>query len=113
VNAFELSESLVPADLRAMWNEYKEKMASEGKTVKTGGGFGGSGFKFDENEASYTTEKKKFQKTVFGLQVSNSIQLHIGRKIFRMYYYQKQQLHISLCDYNEQQFWIFMYSKYY
>ena len=44
-------------------------MAAEGKTVKSGGGFGGSGFKFDENEASYSFEKKKFQKTVFGLQV--------------------------------------------
>jgi ATP-dependent RNA helicase DDX46/PRP5 len=71
VKAFELSECLVPADLRAMWTEYKEKMAAEGKTVKSGGGFGGSGFKFDENEASYTTEKKKFQKTVFGLQDSD------------------------------------------
>ena len=30
-----------------------------------------SGFKFDENEAAYTTEKKKFQKTVFGLQDSD------------------------------------------
>ena len=47
-------------------------MAEEGKLVKTsGGGFGGSGFKFDENEAAYTTEKKKFQKTVFGLQDSD------------------------------------------
>ena len=71
VKAFEMSECLVPADLRAMWTEYKEKMAAEGKTVKSGGGFGGSGFKFDENEASYTTEKKKFQKTVFGLQDSD------------------------------------------
>jgi ATP-dependent RNA helicase DDX46/PRP5 len=80
VNALELSESLVPADLRAMWNEYKEKMASEGKTVKTGGGFGGSGFKFDENEASYTTEKKKFQKTVFGLQVSKILPTFRAKK---------------------------------
>jgi ATP-dependent RNA helicase DDX46/PRP5 len=71
VKAFELSDNLVPPELRTMWNEYKAKMASEGKSLKTGGGFGGSGFKFDENEASYTTEKKKFQKTVFGLQDSD------------------------------------------
>ena len=46
-----------------IYDEYKAKMAEEGKVIKTtGGGFGGTGFKFDENEASYTTEKKKFQK---------------------------------------------------
>lgn len=72
VKAFEYSDTLVPAPLRALWNEYKAKMAEEGKMVKTsGGGFGGSGFKFDENEAAYTTEKKKFQKTVFGLHDSD------------------------------------------
>jgi ATP-dependent RNA helicase DDX46/PRP5 len=54
-----------------MWNDYKAKAAEDGKSIKHGGGFGGSGFKFDESEASYTTEKKKFQKTVFGLQDSD------------------------------------------
>jgi hypothetical protein len=45
-------------------------MESEGKKVRTGGGgFGGTGFKFDEAEAQYTTEKKKYQKAAFGLQV--------------------------------------------
>ena len=62
----------MPASLRALWDEYKAKMAEEGKSVKSsGGGFGGTGFKFDENEAAYTIEKKKFQKTVFGLQDSD------------------------------------------
>ena len=42
-----------------------------GHTKTGGGGFGGSGFKFDESEAAYTSEKKKFQKTVFGLQDSD------------------------------------------
>lgn len=71
VKAFELSENVVPVELRAVWEEYKAKQALEGKTVKSGGGFGGSGFKFDEMEATYSTEKKKFQKTVFGLQDSD------------------------------------------
>lgn len=72
IKAFELSETLVPPDLRTLWDEYKAKLAEEGKSVKSGsGGFGGSGFKFDESEAAYTTEKKKFQKTVFGLQDSD------------------------------------------
>ena len=50
IKALELSETLVPAPLRQLWEEYKAKMAEEGKTVKSsGGGFGGSGFKFDEH----------------------------------------------------------------
>ena len=52
-----------------MFGVYKERMESEGKKVRTGGGFGGTGFKFDEAEAQYTTEKKKFQKAALGLQV--------------------------------------------
>ena len=72
IKAMELSEALVPAELRELWEGYKAKLAEEGKTVKSGGGgFGGSGFKFDESEAAYTVEKKKFQKTVFGLQDSD------------------------------------------
>ncbi len=62
----------MPSDLRELWDGYKKKASEEGKTVKTGGGgFGGSGFKFDESEATYTNEKKKFQKTIFGLQDSD------------------------------------------
>lgn len=72
IKALEQSEALVPADLREVWDNYKQKQAEDGKSVKTGGGgFGGSGFKFDESEAAYTSEKKKFQKTVFGLQDSD------------------------------------------
>ena len=71
ITAFQTSETLVPQPLQTLWDEYKAKMAEEGKPVREsrGGGFGGSGFKFDEHEAAYTSEKKKFQKTVFGLQV--------------------------------------------
>jgi hypothetical protein len=54
-------------------------MESEGKKVRSGGGgFGGTGFKFDEIEAQYTTEKKKYQKAAFGLQVR--VKLKIKRK---------------------------------
>lgn len=69
--AMELSETVVPNELRELWETYKNKATAEGKTIKTGSGFGGSGFKFDESEAAYTSEKKKFQKTVFGLQDSD------------------------------------------
>ncbi len=72
VKALELSETVVPPELRELWDGYRKKMADEGKSVKSGGGgFGGSGFKFDEAESAYTAEKKKFQKTVFGLQDSD------------------------------------------
>ncbi len=71
IKALELSEALVPEELRHLWNTYKQKAEEDGKKVKTGGGFGGSGFKFDESEATYTSEKKKFQKTVFGFQDSD------------------------------------------
>ena len=57
-------------ELRDLFKKYKDRMESEGKKVRTGGGFGGTGFKFDEAEAQYTTEKKKYQKAAFGLQVN-------------------------------------------
>jgi hypothetical protein len=45
-------------------------MESKGKKVKSGGGFGETGFKFAEAEDQYTTEKKKkYQKAALGLQV--------------------------------------------
>ena len=71
IKALESSESLVKQDLRDLFTKYKTRMESEGKKVKTGGGFGGTGFKFDEAEAQYTTEKKKYQKAAFGLQDSD------------------------------------------
>jgi len=71
IKALELSDSLVKQELRDLFTKYKTRMESEGKKVKTGGGFGGTGFKFDEVEAQYTTEKKKYQKAAFGLQDSD------------------------------------------
>lgn len=38
----------------------------EGRTVHSGGGFSGKGFKFDETEAQMVNEKKKFQKAALG-----------------------------------------------
>jgi ATP-dependent RNA helicase DDX46/PRP5 len=43
-----------------------------GKKIKAGsGGFSGKGFKFNEQEASLTDEKKKLQKYAFGLQMDS------------------------------------------
>merc|ERR1719400_719696 len=72
IKALELSEALVKQELRDLFTKYKTRMEAEGKKVKTGGGgFGGTGFKFDEAEAQYTTEKKKYQKAALGLQDSD------------------------------------------
>ena len=72
IKALENSDSLVKQELRDLFTKYKTRMEAEGKKVKTGGGgFGGTGFKFDEAEAQYTTEKKKYQKAALGLQDSD------------------------------------------
>merc|ERR1719400_2164005 len=72
IKALELSEALVKQELRDLFTKYKTRMEAEGKKVKTGGGgFGGTGFKFDEIEAQYTSEKKKYQKAALGLQDSD------------------------------------------
>ena len=51
------------------FSKYKLRMESKGKKVKSGGGFGETGFKYAEAEDQYTTEKKKYQKAALGLQV--------------------------------------------
>ncbi|XP_018012407.2 probable ATP-dependent RNA helicase DDX46 [Hyalella azteca] len=71
IRAMEMSETPVPQELHDLWNAYKARMESEGKKVKTGGGFHGRGFKFDDEEANFATEKKKFQKAALGLQDSD------------------------------------------
>ncbi|XP_053610456.1 probable ATP-dependent RNA helicase DDX46 [Plodia interpunctella] len=71
LRAFELAGAAPPADLRNLWDKYKEAQEKDGKKVHTGGGFSGKGFKFDESEAQAATEKKKYQKAALGLQDSD------------------------------------------
>lgn len=71
IRAKELSESPVEPELKQLYEEYKAKMESEGKKVRTGGGFHGKGFKFDETEANLASEKKKFEKAALGLADSD------------------------------------------
>lgn len=71
IRALELSETPVPADIHKFYDEYKQKMEGEGKKVKTGGGFHGKGYKFDESEANFASEKKKFEKAALGLADSD------------------------------------------
>ncbi|XP_055593102.1 probable ATP-dependent RNA helicase DDX46 [Uranotaenia lowii] len=71
VRALELSGGTIPDDLRILWETYKTAQEAEGKTVHTGGGFSGKGFKFDEQEAAAVNERKKLQKAALGLQDSD------------------------------------------
>ncbi|KPI99883.1 putative ATP-dependent RNA helicase DDX46 [Papilio xuthus] len=71
LRAFELAGTAPPAELRQLWDRYKDAQEKDGKKVHTGGGFSGKGFKFDESEAQAATEKKKYQKAALGLQDSD------------------------------------------
>ncbi len=55
-----------------MSSDHKTIFSSKaGKKVKTGGGFSGKGFKFNEDEASVKDDKKKLQKIAFGLDMDS------------------------------------------
>ncbi|KAG0710066.1 putative ATP-dependent RNA helicase DDX46 [Chionoecetes opilio] len=69
--ALEVSDNPIPPDLQKLYDEYKQKLEGEGKKIKIGGGFHGKGFKFDESEANFASEKKKFQKAALGLADSD------------------------------------------
>lgn len=71
IRAMELSDTPVPEEIKKFYEEYKQKMEGEGKKVKTGGGFHGKGYKFDESEANFASEKKKFEKAALGLADSD------------------------------------------
>ena len=73
IKALETSKAAPPEALKTLWQEYKEQMKAEGKKVKRekNKGFGGKGFKFDEEEEAKSNEMKKMQKWALGLQDSD------------------------------------------
>ncbi|CAG2161432.1 unnamed protein product [Oppiella nova] len=71
IKAFQSSNTDVPAELQSLWEGYKLEQEMMGKKVKSSSGFSGKGFKFDEAEAQFANEKKKFQKAALGLQDSD------------------------------------------
>ncbi|CAF3886237.1 unnamed protein product [Rotaria magnacalcarata] len=71
IRAFESSGTIVPEDLRLLWDGYVKKMEAMGKKVKTTGGFSGHGYKFDSSETQLKDEQKKMQKLVMGLADSD------------------------------------------
>ena len=74
IKALELSGATVPPDLETMWNNYIEKLKTEGKYKpgkKMSGGFKGKGFKFDAAEQIKAKEAKLKQKSALGLADSD------------------------------------------
>ncbi|KAL8561776.1 putative ATP-dependent RNA helicase ddx46 [Nucella lapillus] len=71
IRAMELSDAPTPADVAKLWNDYKEKAKSEGRTIKSSSGFKGKGFKFDEMEAQLADDRRKLQKAALGLHDSD------------------------------------------
>ena len=72
ITALECSHSVVPGELRQMWDDYVKEMEAQGRKVKAcSGGFEGKGFKFNEQEENVSDERKKFQKLAFDLHVDS------------------------------------------
>ncbi|KAF0298003.1 putative ATP-dependent RNA helicase DDX46 [Amphibalanus amphitrite] len=77
IKALELSEVQRTRPIsNSSGNSTGSNKSAEGKKVRTGGGFGGRGFKFDENEAQTTTDRKRFEKAALGLQDSDDDDLN-------------------------------------
>ncbi|KAI6204593.1 RNA helicase [Aphelenchoides besseyi] len=57
-----------PTELKELWENYKKQMEAEGKKVYTGGGYSGSGYKYDDNEEESEINKRRLTKLVHGLE---------------------------------------------
>ena len=71
MKAFDLSKCEAPADVKALWEGYKDEMAKEGKKVKVNSGFSGKGFKFNADEQAQVSDAKKMRKFALGMQDSD------------------------------------------
>eukprot|EP00112_Aurelia_sp_Birch-Aquarium-sp1_P002901 Seg1321.8 transcript_id=Seg1321.8/GoldUCD/mRNA.D3Y31 product="putative ATP-dependent RNA helicase DDX46" protein_id=Seg1321.8/GoldUCD/D3Y31 len=73
IKAMEASKVTPPDELKELLQEFRNQMKSEGKKIKKdkNKGFGGKGFKFDEEEVAKSNEMKKMQKWSLGLQDSD------------------------------------------
>ncbi|KAG6501610.1 hypothetical protein ZIOFF_041493 [Zingiber officinale] len=71
VKALELSEQAVPADLKALANAFMAKV-NQGTEQAHGTGYGGSGFKFNEEEDEARKAAKKAQAREYGFEEDKS-----------------------------------------
>lgn len=69
--AFETAGATPPEDLKKLWEDYREKMRAEGVEVYAGGGgYSGSGYKYDFAEEEAEANKRKLTKLVHGIENS-------------------------------------------
>lgn len=67
--AFETADVTPPEELKKLWEDYKTKMAAEGVQVHAGGGgYSGSGFRYDEMEDESELNKRKMTKLMHGIE---------------------------------------------
>jgi ATP-dependent RNA helicase DDX46/PRP5 len=67
--AFETAGATPPEELKKMWDDYKAKMAAEGVEMHAGGGgFSGSGYRYDEGEDESELNKRKLTKLMHGIE---------------------------------------------
>ncbi|CAO1426982.1 unnamed protein product [Diamesa serratosioi] len=88
MRAMEISGAAVPAELKTLFETYKNAQEADGKKVHSGGGFSGKGFKFDEQEANAANERRKIQKAALGLADSDDeddIEQDIDQQIENMF----------------------------
>jgi ATP-dependent RNA helicase DDX46/PRP5 len=68
IKAYELQGSEPPDTVKALWEKYKDERKAAGKKLMLGGGFGGSGFKFDADEAETQGKKRAKMAKKMGME---------------------------------------------
>lgn len=86
--AFEAAGCEEPEDVKKLWETYKEQMKAEGKEVFVGGGgFSGSGFKYDDAEDEAEVNKRKMTKLVHGMETMEDDDEDIDQQlVIRLYF---------------------------
>jgi ATP-dependent RNA helicase DDX46/PRP5 len=72
IKGLELAEQEIPKELKELWDKYTERLKEQGLEKKKRKrrlaiGFGGKGYKFNEEEAAQQTEKRLKQKSSLGI----------------------------------------------
>uniref|UniRef100_A0A914Y9K7 Uncharacterized protein n=1 Tax=Panagrolaimus superbus TaxID=310955 RepID=A0A914Y9K7_9BILA len=67
--AFETADVVPPESLKQMWDTFREQMKSQGIDVHAGGGgYTGSGYKYDSDEDEAVDNERKLRKLVTSIE---------------------------------------------